>query len=62
MYSREKETTMTKTDQKERELYEQRMRARPDEWKAELDLNASAFGSGADKQWEMNRRIGEFVT
>jgi hypothetical protein len=62
MYTREKETTMTKKDQKERELYEQRMRARLDEWKAELELNTSAFGSGADKQWEMNRRIGELVT
>ncbi len=54
---------MTEKNQREKELYEQKMRARLDEWKAELDkLKARARGASADTQLEMNRRIENLET
>lgn len=42
----------------EKELYQRKMRAQLDEWKAELHkLEAKAAGARADVQLEMNRRI-----
>jgi predicted RNase H-like nuclease (RuvC/YqgF family) len=62
-HNREKEITMSEKDQREKELYEQKMRARLDEWKAELDkLKARAKGASADTQIKMNREIEELET
>jgi len=42
----------------EKELYQQKMRAQLDEWKAEIQkLEAKAAGARADVQLEMNRHI-----
>ncbi|WP_250655973.1 coiled coil domain-containing protein [Alkalimarinus coralli] len=42
----------------DKELYQQKMRAQLDEWKAELDkLKAKASGSSADTQLKINKHI-----
>ena len=42
----------------DKELYQQKMQARLDEWKADVDkLKAKASGSSADVQLDMNRQI-----
>ena len=42
----------------EKELYQQKMQARLDEWKAEIArLKAKASGASADVQLEVNRKI-----
>ena len=42
----------------DKELYQQKMKAQLDEWKAEIDkLKAKASGASADAQLEMNRQI-----
>ncbi len=54
---------MSEKNAREKELYEQKMRARLEEWKAELDkLKAKAKGASADTQLEMNQRIEELET
>jgi len=43
----------------EKELYQQKLQAQLEEWKAEIDkLKAKAAGASADAQLEMNRHIG----
>ncbi len=43
---------------KDRELYQQKMQARLDEWKAEVDkLKAKSSGASADVQLDINRQI-----
>lgn len=42
----------------DKELYQQKMQARLDEWKAEVDkLKAKASGASADVQLDMNKQI-----
>lgn len=42
----------------DKELYQQKMQAQLDEWKAEVDkLKAKASGASADAQLEMNKQI-----
>ena len=42
----------------DKELYQQKMQAKLDEWKAEVDkLKAKASGASADAQLEMNKQI-----
>lgn len=42
----------------DRQLYQQKMQARLDEWKADLDkLKAKASGASADVQLDMNQQI-----
>ena len=42
----------------DRELYQQKMQAQLDEWKAEIDkLRAKASGASADAQLDINRQI-----
>ena len=54
---------MSDKSSREKELYEQKMRARLEEWKAELDkLKAQARGTSADTQLEVNRRIEKLET
>lgn len=43
-----------------KELYQQKVKAQLDEWKAEVDrLRAKASGASADRQLKMNRQIEE---
>ncbi|MGB5268578.1 MAG: hypothetical protein WBN30_18450 [Polyangiales bacterium] len=43
---------------KDRELYQQKMQAQLDQWKAEVDkLKAKSSGSSADAQLDINRQI-----
>ena len=42
----------------DKELYQQKMKARLDEWEADVDkLKAKASGASADVQLDMNRQI-----
>lgn len=42
----------------EKKLYEQKLQAQLDEWKAEIDkLKAKAHGASADTQLEFNRKV-----
>jgi len=42
----------------DKELYQQKMQARLDEWKAQVDkLKAKASGASADAQLDINRQI-----
>ncbi|MGB5365094.1 MAG: hypothetical protein WBM75_00550 [Polyangiales bacterium] len=42
----------------DKELYQQKMQARLDEWKAQVDkLKAKASGASADAQLDMNKQI-----
>ncbi len=42
----------------DKELYQQKMQARLDEWKAEVDkLKAKSSGASADAQLDINRQI-----
>ncbi len=43
----------------DKELYQQKMQAQLDEWKAEVDkLRAKASGASADAQLQLNKQIG----
>ena len=49
---------MSENRRREKELYEQKMEARLEAWKADLDkLRARAKGASADVQVKMNREI-----
>jgi chromosome segregation ATPase len=56
--ARHNQQPIGENDVNNKELYQQKVEAQLDEWKAEVDrLRAKAAGASADRQLEMNRQI-----